>query len=416
MFRFSALSAGEWSVEVAAPGCLPMAAARKTMLVAGAQEEIELVLPRGGTITGTVLDAEGQPVTDAWVSAATASPEALAAALQAGRAAGAPAPERQLETLSLRGFTGATGRFTLSGAAPGEWKVDGGEGAQAVVTLAAHETVDVVLTRPHPPRVSGNVTRDGQPAGGALVELGWGPEIGDSWSVLAEARTDNAGHYELELAADGTRYVRALAGALASRPVPVELAWNGTQQVDLALPTGRVRGRVVDGVSGEPVAGVPLKLGDPALLARGRDDAALEASSGPDGRFLFEPVGAGIWMIEADSPDWCVARLGGVTVVERGAEPDVLVALARGAIIEIDLGENPGGVSIRLSLAPLDGSGDRHDSNGKLAGLKRFTRLAAGEWELRVERREGKAMTQLHTETLSVTAGETVRVQVPLSG
>ncbi|HEX5009413.1 MAG TPA: hypothetical protein VFY71_03355 [Planctomycetota bacterium] len=415
-FRFEGLGSGQWALGTAAHGCVPMGGAYAVALQDGESlEELELVLLRGATITGVVLGESAEPVPDGWVFAESNSPDAIAATALSGRPQDAMPDATPWPSLRATSFTDAEGRFELAGLAPGAWHVDGQEGAEASVTLAARDTVDVVLKRAQPSRVAGRVTREGQGVADALVELGWGPEIGSGWQTLATTHTDAGGNYLLQHASDEAVYLRANSDGHASRAQPVKLELGQTQHVDVALPTGRVRGRVIDSASGAPVGDVPLQLGDPARLAKASEDVfGLQTVSAPDGSFAFEPVGAGTWLLVADpgAASWSAATRQALTLVEGQPLPDVTVSLQPGASLEVTAVSS---AKLRVGLRPPEGGGGEAYPRRTSAGTYLFTRLAAGEWELTVQRLENKKWPLVHSQTVGLSPGQALQVQVQLS-
>lgn len=110
-YRFSAQKAG-FALPFG-PGSIPSA-----VDVAGNVDTVDITLPRGGVLTGRVLDASGEPVANAMVSAMQPRPEVRVRA-------GAP-PRPPLPRLAMAGLGGQTnelGEFRLHSLAAGEYVV-----------------------------------------------------------------------------------------------------------------------------------------------------------------------------------------------------------------------------------------------------------------------------------------------------
>jgi RNA polymerase sigma factor (sigma-70 family) len=427
-YHLAGIAGGDWTLQVAATDCLPMLEPLAlSVATAEVRDGVDIVLPRGATITGVLVDA-AEPLPGVSVTATSKSSEAIAASMQVGHddgmrhgaPGGSPTPSppsgRPPRSIWAHAFTGNDGRFAITGLPSGHWEVDGREGATASVDLRAGQTVDVTLVRPRPPTVMGRVTSRGQAVAGALVELGFGPDVGSPWITLASARADIAGNYEIRHLDAGTFYLRASNGQSPSGPVEAELGWNHAQLVDLALPTGHVRGRVTSQGGDAPLADIEVRLSDPAVeLRSGYDPLRLETRTDADGRFRFDGIEPGTWKLQAGSGLFCPVEIGEVKVVEGEETPDLSIPLQLGGTVEVSLG---GAATQGLLLVTLSPPGPADDSkrNAHVGDTLRFTAVPPVDYELTVHRRDGKALTLIHGERVRVVAGEVLRVQIALDG
>lgn len=413
-FRAKGLCAGDWALTAAAATTLPMLEPRVvTLPPGGSVEDIEVVLPRGGTIHGLLLDSDRSPIPRTLIYAQTQSKEAVAAVAAVGLLPGAkPGPGSMLLSSA---FTDEDGRFTLAGLAPGHWELTGGDAADGEVDLALRASVEITLARPGPARVRGRVTEGGRPVPGAQVELGFGPDIGSPWMTLASATADEGGNFLIERAASESDFLRAVVGDSPSPPVRVELVAGQEQHVDLVLPTGRVAGRVVAADGGVPLPGIVVRLSDPQKQGGG-DPLAIETRSDAEGRFVFESVAAGTWLVAAESPDWCRVRKPDVVVAEGVETPELVLELQRGGTVEVKLdGTAEASVVYLVSLEPLAGT-EKPRQNARAGQTARLSPVPPGEYELRVVQRGKSAKGEAFHQRVTVVAGQTLEVVAPLGG
>ena len=144
VFEIGGLDAGEYAVVASGAGHAPSAEVKAVAAAAGDAEPITITLPRGGALTGQVLDAaSGAPLENARVSTesrmgigAMATP-AIASAV-----------------------TGADGRFRLPGLAPGKTSVNVAAYAHHRKLLTGIEIVDGADVGPL--RIELEPTRDGE--------------------------------------------------------------------------------------------------------------------------------------------------------------------------------------------------------------------------------------------------------------
>jgi len=163
------------------------------------QKELEVVLKRGVTLRGKVLDGDGAPIPNATVFAVEHQPSESADS-------GGPAGPMRIGNRpgAKRASTAADGTYQLSGLSPGTWDVNGVHNEctsatmNAVVTIeagAAPPACNVTLTRLERGVIAGSVVdAEDTPVAGATVEV---------WSsgpvhVRRTTRADEDGRFRFE--------------------------------------------------------------------------------------------------------------------------------------------------------------------------------------------------------------------------
>lgn len=302
-FVFDKLAPGSYRIDVQKTGFAPLmrsGRASTAEVSAGQTTELALHLQKGAVIAGKVLDASGEPLTDARIMAMhriNGSPREAGAA----RLISAPGAGNQTNDL---------GEFRLVGLAPGEYFVAampqgglsfGGPGvtptangtantttyypgttdqaAAHTIKVAAGETVDnIVFSIQSVPsfRVSGRVVgEDGAPVAGARVTLMGDPRTSAFMGPIGNARTGDDGRFTIAEVPSGTYRVSASvpivmngSGGVVGRGVVVGSAGAGSFT---SWSTGGVTSGVTGGtdqpieviVNGAPVTDVRVVVRRP---------------------------------------------------------------------------------------------------------------------------------------------------------
>jgi protocatechuate 3,4-dioxygenase beta subunit len=237
-FVFDKLAPGSYRVDVQKTGLAALVEpgrAPATAVSAGQTTEIALRLQKGAVIAGKLLDASGEPLTDARIMAMRRfngdAPAALAVRLM-------PAPGGGQQTNDL-------GEFRLAGLAPGEYYVAamprggspfGGpavaptangtahtttyypgtidQAAAHAIKVAAGETVDqIVFSMQSVPafRIAGRVVDENSaPVAGAMVMLTGDPRTNNAFmGPTGNARTGDDGRFTIAEVPTGTYRVQA---------------------------------------------------------------------------------------------------------------------------------------------------------------------------------------------------------------
>lgn len=280
----------------------------------GAEPVVDIVL-RSGTIPGRVVDASGEPVVGAIVSA---KPE------------GGPVSS---DFLGGRAATRPDGSFTLEGIDPGRYRLSAqavgyhtGETGPVEVREGA-ETPAVEIRLEKGREIRGRVL---DPRGGAVAGASVIAAPSDSVERTAiPASTDVNGSFVLTAPAEGALDVvavaRGYAPARASGVVPDDSA-----EIVLRMSAGgRIRVRVVDG-EGAPIPGARATVA--ASPPYPGSDLAMWMSgnlvTGPDGTALATGLAPGSYAVTVEMAG--KRATGTVTVAEEG-EAELVIALGTGA-------------------------------------------------------------------------------------
>ena len=376
-------------------------------------EPVRLVLTRGRSVLGKVVDTEGNPVTGAQVELRWPLDQSDF--------------RSPLDTPATAAATDDQGSFTLPATAPGEYEVGvshseysqrpatrvdvpAGESDFEIgdFTLVAGATIDGVVTGAEEKPVAGAtvLSRGAYRAGG---------------SPTRTARTDAEGRFRLDglssdladLSVRANGYpllVRAGVRTNADEPVLIELK-----------PGASVGGRVLDN-GGNGVAGILVSLriernyrtgGDPRLW--GAQDMFPRQMTDAEGRFRFDRLVPGTWSAETKKGTEG-AKLDQIELAP-GAEREIELLLQTRdrltVIVTTSAGEPVANAEIRIQSAGerIPGGYGRTDGSGrsemditagpvtvkvthqKLRDESREVQLEPGDNELRLELRPGAEIT-----------------------
>ncbi len=319
------------------------------------RSEVVLALRVGGTITGEIYDARGQP--DAGIQVGI-SPTFLWFGLEQASA-----------------VSDASGRFILEHVNPGKATVSAmpreddllrameeaddeevammgffGQMRSATVEVVDGEAVHVVLgpKAKDPVRVYGRVTEAGEPlvqAGVFAIEEG-----GSLLQGMKAAKTDAAGRYEFMIDRPGAfMFAVDIDGSGATAEFFVDVPEAKEFELDLALPLGRISGRVL-APDGSPAAGVSLSLAqEGGSFGFDMLDMSKSRVTDAQGGFAFTHLHPGSYALQAGSAVFMVENsIYGAVVVDG---------------IELGADESRDGLEIRLP-APAGVSGVVRRSDG----------------------------------------------------
>jgi hypothetical protein len=283
--------------------------------------DIDFTLEPGGTISGRIVDLDGNPVYG--VSVLLESPYVLGLGFV-------------IEASEAYSFSGLPyGTYTMT-CPSGFWGPADGDWQQQVVTVVlGPDTPDVVYDFVLAPAaadsgfISGTVTGpDGLPLGGIYIQAQAEPWSPDGYS---SGWTDADGHYRLSaLAAGNYRVYAKFNPGYAEEYYLDSHSWSGstlvpvtvgeeTAGIDFTLePGGTISGRIVD-LDGNPVYGVSVLLENPDILG-----IVIEASEA----YSFSGLPYGTYTMTCPSGFWGPAdgdwQQQVVTVVLGPDIPDVV--------------------------------------------------------------------------------------------
>ncbi len=311
----------------------------------------DLALGRGGTLTGRVVDQEGQPLPKVRVIATWRISNPIGIILSDP----ALAPELERETT-----TGADGRYTLDRLDPQPKTLFAiaPSGASQVVRSVSVEDDELKavddIRMPGDGVLAGTVVwADGTPIVGARVFAA--PQM---QAAVRTVSSDAQGAFRLAWLPPGTDYV---VGVLV-QGLPVNLTMGlsvGDESVRVEFPMpGSIRGVVVTAEGGAPVKRFALRLDDmapnPDYQMRFIEDQ-VKRGLGPQpftsdtGAFEFPRVAAGTYKITATAPGYPGALVEGVVVVA-GEPAEARLELARGhsasGVVRTAAGEPFGGARV----------------------------------------------------------------------
>jgi Carboxypeptidase regulatory-like domain len=254
----------------------------------GEVRTLEIAIGAGARILGTMLLANGQPVSGAeiWMRPWQGPFSAYFSTYQ----------ENEVRVSR----TNSEGSFVFEDVPDGEWVIaPKPEGAHAAVpervTIAdGHADRDVVMTVFEDLFIRGTVLDpNGEPAAAFVAAFG---------RLLKNAQADKEGRYSLGPLAPGKYTVQAMgAGAAYSRSQPVE-AQAGASDVNLTLSFGGcMAGSVVDASTGEVTKArvtVAPQRDSPEV---GLGGAGAIGSSDSEGKFAFDGLDPGVYSVSAST-------------------------------------------------------------------------------------------------------------------
>ena len=318
-----------------------------------------------GTLTGTVTDQTGEPVSGATVTLG--------------------GTETTTSSDGTYGFAGAAaGSYDLLVSAPGA------ETETVPVTVEADSitTRDVALTVTG--SVAGTVTnQDGNPIEGATVSI-------DSQST----QTDATGQYSIDDVGVGTQTVTVTTPDGAERSTEVDIV--GGEQADGSLTFEQVGGvtGVVETSAGEPVPNVPVNV-------KGIDAATTTAN---DGSFTIDGLAVGTQTLVVDPPEVDATEVAVDIVSGEQQQQDITVDLAgtvQGTVITA-VGSPYEGATVELVNKNGQTVGETTTGSD---GSYEFTGVQAGEYGLIAD--GGNSGSQ--RVTVTVAPGETTEQTLELS-
>ncbi len=264
----------DWLLLVAAPGRLAMEVRGSALLEArGGHVRLgDVVLPEGAVHTGTLRDPEGRPVVGARIRAVSFVGPAWSLGGVTQRSWTATRSDEQ-GAYRLRGAPWAGLRLAIT--------ADGFHDAWVAAPRAGTPS-ELVLTRSG--HVSGRVVdAEGAPVPGILLEARYEASADD---LLPSFRTDAEGRFRITRQGHGRMRIRGVDPA-TRRAVASDVLEAPSDDVVLTLPgkpgrmPPRIRVRVVDAVSGRPVAGARLAVAATRRTATDPRPPYLPAAGGP---------------------------------------------------------------------------------------------------------------------------------------
>jgi RNA polymerase sigma-70 factor (ECF subfamily) len=269
-----------------------------------ASRETEFLMVRGGTIRGSILTSEGNPLEKAFVGIERAPDPKN------------PQEEYWVRTVTIPARTDASGQFEINGLSTDHrsYRVyvqnDVPFARSEYVTLTPEKpTAEVLIRLPKPAAIEGAVRDDkGNPVSGVSIMAVLNPEPGENArsssnsGINCQGQTDQGGHYRLDDVAPGSWRV-SVADRAEQEFNTVDALWvkegetvTGVDFVGLPdTAKGVIRGVAVD-LRGRPACNWDVKgelTGKLGVYAR-----ALYTGTSGDGWFELKGVGKGAYQIE----------------------------------------------------------------------------------------------------------------------
>jgi uncharacterized GH25 family protein len=341
--------AGARSVVVMAPGFV-----RATRVQIDPRADERIVLTRGGTIQGVVVDAAGSPVAGAIVTAG-----------------------------DVAAVTDASGRYQMTGVAPGVrhvqtiWKEDFAARVDSV-RVRKGEAVEAPLKLARAASITGTVVEEKTKRAVAGTQISISTAIGGS--LLNPRRpertvhTDARGRFRVGGLASRAYMVAASRDGYLATSIPnVATTVTKSGTINLALRrTASVAGKIVD-EKGEPVPGARVAVSAEWNLRTFRTRGVASAASaltgrgaltGPDGTFRLRNVAPGQNLeIKATKTGYATAHQPSVTLKPGDAMAGVSIVLkkglaARGIVVDAQ-GQPVSGAELRVTLREAGARGAR---------------------------------------------------------
>jgi protocatechuate 3,4-dioxygenase beta subunit len=377
-FTLPAVAPGQYRVWAAADGWAQAQA--QVTVETGRTANVELVLKRGGTVTGRVLGLTAAELSRCQVFSRGARTQ--------------PAPD---------------GTFTLTGVPVGRGEVgafvlpESKRRSAPVEIAAAGQTATVELDFSRGARLFGSVRRRGAPVPGVIVEAAGG---GGGSTTTADAQ----GQWEIAGVEPGRVEVRARdrsSRVLAAR----ELEVSGDARVELEIQGGTLRGTVVALPERSPLIGaaVTAEGGTPPVTRDARTDA--------HGAFTLEDLPDGDLVVRASAEGYAAAEAN--ASVSMGVAREVALALEAEKRLRLLVRDADGSVPDQVQLLPVRGG--RVDDpvwvTCDRAGRASVASLPAGAYTFFISSGAGAALVTLpvpSAETaVALHAAGSVRVVTP---
>lgn len=410
-FTVKGVFAGQWHVNVQSDD--HPSASQPLTVAEGDVKGLNLKLGAAGKIDGRVVDANGQPVVNALVTADVM-------------------PERpgQPFTMVPARRTDADGRFVLKPV-----------GAGRLHLSAQHETAGIVRMPPQPladgeqktmtlklnpsSSIEGTVRfDDGTPAANVTVAA-YNTDRGFSMGPNPSATTGRDGSYALKTMDPGNYEVRAVrsAGARGNAdkydPQRIALAVGETKRgVDLKLKKG---GKIIAGLvvaAGKPLPNAMVYLERDtegrvrAFRWRGEQPPALTDA---EGKFTIEDIEEGTYVVSAEHATFAEAEVAGVAAGSTGVKLELPQAASIAGVLVTEAGTPVANANVTV-VPPI---ADERDKRARMSagafggdlstyriadpsGAFLLGRLAPGTYDVKATTADGRAASQ----TVTVTAGE----------
>lgn len=289
-FSFEGLAPGHYEFDAGKDGYADAIARDVDITAAGM---VRLTLKSGGTIVGHITGLTEAELQNAMVT--VSSPNGNASAP-----------------------VDATGAFRIEGAPLGTVRVNARAGQMMTssrtappksVQVEPGSTITVDFDFSNDTKITGRVTRNGEPIAGASVNFGGAGRGG-------RTSTDSNGRYEMTGLDDGKYSVTVMDPTRGPYSTLYTVSGSGTFDIDMRGTV--LRGRVIDASTGQPIneATVTIRKKDPSMAGPPVSVSGTDAG----GNFSFDMIPAGTYSASAEKSGYG-ASTSEVPVSDSGADP-----------------------------------------------------------------------------------------------
>ncbi len=308
-FQFEGLAPGRYTFSASKSGYAD-GVSRDVDITSGS---VRVVLKTGATIYGRVIGLSPDEMTQATVIASNQNGNASSPVDAGGnyRIEGAPSGTVRV-------------RATLMG------MVTGGKSSPMVsVQVEPGNTIQQDIEFKSGTVVRGRVARDGRPVGGAMVMFA--PRAGQA-QTIARTQTDNSGNYEVSGLDDATYNVQVVdLGRGTPYTTTYDVRGSGTFNID--IKGARLRGRVVDGTTGQGIAEATVDLRERETGGVFRGGLATVQTDGA-GSFVMESVPPGTYVIAAEKEGYGT-KLVDLSVADSPADVEIKLTSQQGVTLKV---------------------------------------------------------------------------------
>lgn len=258
-----------------------------SLIIANSEDEVSLILPRSGAVTGRVYDEQHRPVQHFAIDVITAAPDETAA----------PAP------LWSKRFDSPDGSFLVPSLPA--WPVSIRATATGyspafsrMVFVEPGKTQELDLTLAVGCSLTGTVVDEKGAAApyvflDAEARLGAGAASEVSMEAAKQTQSDESGHFKLDNVPTGPVMIRAYDGSHAVTTATLEVGdCAKLEPIKLTMTLGGSITGIVNGGDGKPIAFAKLVLSH-------RSVGFVNTLSDAEGRFRFEQIPEAVVRIEA---------------------------------------------------------------------------------------------------------------------
>ncbi len=335
-FKFTTLVPGTYTVEVNAEGYPRLVVSEQAV----PEEDVELVLSKGGTLRGKVTDETTGAAVKSFAVRVYGSRGDFGMGMEFGRG-----PRGASES-----FDTDDGVFEITGLSEGTYtamvsSADFIQGTKEGIQIRENEVTEIEVGLSPGFELNGVVLSgiDESPVPNASVSMqessagvGFEGFRGRSFGrSIASTRTDALGKFTLTNLAEGDFQIRAEADGYLETTEQISIPLDNDTILTLYLNSGgKITGRVVDAESGQPVMGANVAIPPASGFGRMSTRFAEGARTDSEGRFVLEPVAEGRTSLSITHNDYSSRTLEDIMIYSGQTHDTGDIALTKGGGIE----------------------------------------------------------------------------------